>query len=98
MITARIIDSINITTALKAIGQKKSDIQTLILSKSRFKTKGQASKWVRSHGFKTSKVDEKKNTFRYRQKEPSAFIEGSFRTITLTDGVKAVIGRPKKKK
>lgn len=76
---------------------KQTQIQTLILSKEKFKTRADAKKWVVDHDFKSTKIDETSTSFRFRQKEPSDFIEGSFRTITITDGVSAVIGRPKKK-
>lgn len=72
-------------------------VQTLILSKKRFKSAKAASKWVRDNGFKVHKIDETSTSYRFRQREPSKFIKGSFRTITLTTGVKAVVGRLKKK-
>jgi hypothetical protein len=40
-------------------------------------------------------VDETETSWRVRQRSPGEFQEGSFRTIEITDGVKAVIGRPK---
>ena len=63
-----------------------------------FKTKEEAIKWVKDHNFKFSSVDETGTSFRFRQQEPSLFVEGSFRTIELRNGVKAVIGTPKKQK
>lgn len=42
--------------------------------------------------------DETENSFRYRVKDPEKFQDGSFRTIDITDGVKAVIGRLKGEK
>lgn len=74
----------------------KSEVQTLIFSKTRFKAAGDAKVWAKENGFKSNKVDETDESFRLRQKEPGSFQDDSFRTITLTDGVKAVIGRPKK--
>ncbi|MGD2215139.1 MAG: hypothetical protein PVJ64_00230 [Gemmatimonadales bacterium] len=47
------------------------------------------------HGYRADKVDETDETFRLRQREPAEFEEGSFRTITLREGVQAVIGRLK---
>lgn len=69
-----------------------ASVQTLIFSKNRF-TRAQAVKWARDHGFKASKVDETEQSFRLRQAEPSAFQAGTFRTIELTAGIRAVIGR-----
>jgi len=76
------------------IAQEKTTIQTLIFSKDKF-TKQQAKKWAKNHGFKSSNVDETSKSFRLRQKEPTEFKPDSFRTISLADGIKAVIGRPK---
>jgi len=70
----------------------QAEVQTLILSKERFEDRKEARKWVKRQrkDFKTGKVDENENSFRFRQFNPS---ECSSRpsTITLTDGVKAVI-------
>jgi hypothetical protein len=68
-------------------------IQTLIFSKEEF-TKEQAIAWAKEHGFSADKVDETEDSYRIRQVDPSEFKEGSFRTITLKKGVKAVIGIP----
>lgn len=42
-----------------------------------------------------AKPDVKENTIRIRIKNPGLFQQESFRTITLTSGVKAVVGRRK---
>lgn len=73
---------------------KPTEIQTLILSKDRFKSLDAAKKWCKSHDFKTE-VDETKDSYRFRQREPGKYDEGSFHTIELDDGVKAVIGHLK---
>jgi len=69
-------------------------VQSLIFDKKNF-TIEEARKWARDHDFRDDKVDETEDSIRLRQKDPADFIEGSFRTIELTDGVKAVIGRLK---
>lgn len=69
--------------------------QTLIFSKERFKTADAAKEWAKDHGFKAPAVDETENSFRLRQREPGEFVEGSLRTISLTDGVQAVQGHLK---
>lgn len=75
-------------------------IQTVILSKERFETKEDANNWIREHDFiiKVGAPDETEDSWRYRQREPSLFVDGSFRTIEITDGVKAVVGHLKEKK
>ena len=79
---------------LEAAAKDPTKIQTLIFDKAHF-TEAEAKAWAEKHDFKSGDVDETEHSFRLRQREPSEFQKGSFRTITLTDGVKAVIGRPK---
>lgn len=42
-------------------------------------------------------LDVKENSIRVRQRNPDDFQEGTFKTIRITDGVKAVVGKPKGK-
>lgn len=78
---------------------KQTEVQTLILSKETFSTVRAATRWVKEHGFKTrfndKGPDETETSYRFRQRNPGGFQQGSMRTITLTNGVQAVIGRPK---
>jgi len=69
-------------------------IQSLIFDKELF-TAETAKKWALDHDFKADLVDDTGESIRLRQKDPNEFLEDSFRTIELTDGVKAVIGRLK---
>ncbi len=80
--------------------QDPTTIQTVILSKERFETKEEANNWIREHDFiiKVGAPDETEDSWRYRQRPPGDFKEGSFRTIEITDGVKAVVGHLKEKK
>lgn len=64
--------------------------QTYILSKERFKTQAEADKWMDDNNAPRPKVDEKENTFRYRQFDPDRCEEGSARTLRITDGVQIV--------
>jgi hypothetical protein len=76
---------------------KTTTIQTLIFSKDKFKTVAEAHKWISDHGFaETKEPDETETSFRFRQESPENFASGTMRTIDITDGVKAVIGRLKK--
>ena len=68
-------------------------VQSLIFSKDKFSEKS-AKDWAKKHDFIYGYTDEKENTFRIRQQEPSDFT--NMRTIEMTKGVKAVIGCPKK--
>lgn len=70
-------------------------VQTLIFSKERFKSGAEARQWASRNGKKSDKVDETEDSFRLRQMEPDLFVEGSFRTIALSSGIKAVVGKLK---
>lgn len=69
-------------------------VQALIFDQEQF-TRAQAMTWAKDHDFSNSKVDETAESFRLRQIEPSKFVGGSFRTIDISSGIKAVIGRLK---
>lgn len=75
---------------------KTTTVQTVIMARDRFKDVDTAAKWITEHGYAETKTpDETEDSFRFRQEAPEKFVEGSMRTIELTDGVKAVIGRLK---
>lgn len=78
--------------------EKAMKIQTLIFSKDAFDSAAAAQAWAKQHAFRSDKVDETGDSYRLRQVDPSEFDESSFRTITITDGVKAVVGQPKAQK
>lgn len=68
-------------------------VQSLLFDRDVF-TKTDARKWVKSHGFVDLGVDEKPNTWRFRQHEPPEHERDSFRTIYFRPGVQAVVARP----
>jgi HK97 family phage prohead protease len=80
---------------LDAIAEQSMIVQSLIFSKEVFKTADSAKKWATDHGFNADKVDDTEDSFRLRQREPSEFDESTFRTIDITEGVKAVAGKIK---
>lgn len=71
---------------------KPMNIQTLIFDKKKFSSE-EAKSWASAHDFKSSKIDENANSVRLRQRDPGEFT--TMRTISLTDGVKAVVGKSK---
>ena len=73
---------------------QSTTVQTLIFSKKNYSA-AEAKAWAAKHKFHAGKVDENDESVRLRQRDPSEFADGSFRTIALTDGVKAVIGKLK---
>lgn len=79
----------------KSLTQKQTTVQSLVLSKERFKTLTQARQWVKDNGGVSDKVDETTNTFRFRQFNPGRCKEGTFRNKRIADGVIGVICVPK---
>lgn len=74
-------------------------IQSIICSKDVFKSEAEARKWIEEHNFSVEYgVDETDTSYRYRQRDPSDFIDDSFVTVQLTDGVVAVMGKLKENK
>lgn len=71
---------------------KATTVQSIIFSKEVFSSADACREWLRSHDFKVPAVDETETSYRFRQREPSEFVDGSFRTIELRNGVSAVIG------
>lgn len=67
------------------IGRMKSEtiteVQIVIFTKDKW-TQTNAKVWLENHNLKFSKIDETDTSFRFRQREPNEFKEGSFRTIT----------------
>ncbi len=79
---------------LRSLCPEGTEIQTLIFSKNKFPFKLHATKWAKQHKFKHNKVDVEKNTFHLRQQSPKNFRKKGFNTITLTDGIQAIVGCP----
>jgi hypothetical protein len=69
--------------------------QTLIMSKTEFKTKGEAKAWAKEKGFKQDDVRETTASWRLRQRSPEDFNQSSFRMITMRKGVQSVVGHIK---
>lgn len=69
----------------------RTSIQSLLCSKSRFETAGDAAIWAREHQFRADKVDTTAKFYRFRQLDPARCQSGTERTITLTSGVEAVV-------
>jgi phage gp29-like protein len=79
---------------LIALMAEATTVQTVVFDKAKYSAE-QATAWLQENGFKAAKKDETEESLRYRQREPGDFEDGSFRTITLKAGIKAVIGRLK---
>jgi len=93
--TSKFIDIKESKKSKQKLKYRKSGIQSLIFSKGKF-TVASAKAWAKKHGFKYSSVDEPKtsNTIRLRQHNPDLFKQKSFRTKTITEGIKGLIAKP----
>jgi hypothetical protein len=71
-------------------------VQSIVLRKDCF-SYSDAKFWVKGHGYKYDDVDEKENTWRFRQYDPSIFDKMTFRMKYLSDDkcVMAVIAKVK---
>lgn len=67
-------------------------IQSLVLSKDRFLTFEKASQKAEALGLELKKFEEREDAFVFIQRDHGKFKELSLQTITLEDGVDAVIG------
>jgi hypothetical protein len=72
------------------------ETQSLVFDKERF-SRAEAVAWAREHDYKADKVDETEESWRLRQRDPGDFVEDSFRTVELDDGVQAVMGHLKER-
>lgn len=82
-----------VAAAVKSAAGPGSRVQSLIFAKDKYPSAKEAKSWASDHSFKSGKVDETGESFRIRQADPGAF--DHMRTISLTEGVSAVIGFPK---
>lgn len=69
----------------------ESHVQSLLFDRDQF-SRGRAKDWAAKHGQRYGSVHETENHWRLRQDEPGDYRSASFRTVPLTEGVKAVIG------
>jgi len=75
-------------------------LQSVVISKEQFPSLEAARKRAETFG-KTDKVDETPNTYRFRQRDPGDFRDGSFRNVTkdsqpnLPEGVILVMAKLK---
>lgn len=85
----RIVRKVN---PLPARESRSTTVQTLLFPRPRY-SEARAKAWAHAKGFAAPKTDITENYIRIRQKPPSQFKSGSFRTITLgKSGVRAVVG------
>lgn len=69
----------------------RSEVQTVLFDR-RAWSKAAAEAWLRHHGYDARKVDTTEHYHRFRQHDPHHYVPGSFRTITFTSSIKAVVG------
>lgn len=67
-------------------GESSTTVQTIIFAPKDAWTLEEAKAWLSDHDLKSGKVDETEDSFRFRQRDPADFEEGSFKTIPFTGG------------
>lgn len=70
-------------------------VQTVIIKKTLAKSSRQAASIARTHGAKTTKVDETGQSYRFRQHPPENYLPNSFRAFVLNKHVTLVYGTPR---
>ena len=70
----------------------KIGVQSILLDKERFLTFEDAANKAEALGFNLKKTEERNSNFVFTQMDSAEFVELSLQTITLEDGVQAVIG------
>ena len=74
-------------------------IQSVLLNKNHFKTRTNASKYIRKNKWAVnvpSNNKEDKTYYRYRQRQPTRFAKGSFKTKKINAYTSFIIGILKK--
>lgn len=69
-------------------------VQSILFDKEKF-TLTEAKNWLKKHDYKSDKVDETDEYYRFRQRDPDDFDPDSFRTKEIEDGVKFIMGKLK---
>lgn len=74
--------------------RERRELQTILVSKEVAPSEAEAKKKALKYG-RADKVDETEQSFRFRQRPPSDFVEGSFRSFKPEEGVTLVFGQLK---
>lgn len=69
-------------------------VQSLIFSKESFDSES-ALTWAKDHNFKSESAEDGGDSIRIGQRDKQDFVEDTFKTVALTDGVSAVMGKLK---
>jgi 8-oxo-dGTP pyrophosphatase MutT (NUDIX family) len=78
-----------------AVSSEATVIQTILFDRNDY-DEASAAEWLAVHEYHGDALDVTRRYLRYRQYNPEDFYLDSFRTITLTDGIKAVVGIPRR--
>jgi hypothetical protein len=70
--------------------RRKSEVQSVIFYKRLWK-KADAAKWLKDHDFDSKKVDSTRNTWRFRQHEPTKYKRFAMKPVR-EKGILFVIG------
>jgi len=79
---------------MAVIKSKSLTVQSIIFPKSDF-NKRHAESWLEENGFRNRKVDEKKNTLRYRQVSPDKMDRHTYVAKKLANGVSLILAKRK---
>lgn len=74
---------------------RRRSVQVVHALKDRFESAGEARQWCRENDFKSGTIEEGDDAYRFQQHAPASFEDGSLKSVVLTKGVKAMVGKLK---
>lgn len=72
-------------------------VQSVLLSRDKFKTIGDAKEWLVSHGYKYTLPDTTPSYFRFRQRDPQRLeMTHRLRTVKIGDAGNLIVAYPRR--
>lgn len=72
-------------------------VQSVLLSRDKFKTLGEAKEWLTSHGYKYALPDTTPSFYRFRQRDPHRLeMTHRLRTIKIGDAGNLIVAYPRR--
>ena len=72
-------------------------VQSVLLSRDKFKTLGEAKEWLVSHGYKNVLPDTTPSFYRFRQRDPHRLaLTHRLRTIKMGDAGNLIVAYPRR--
>ncbi len=63
----------------------------------RYWNKTNTKAWIKKHNYQIKKIDETPDTYRFRQANPRHFIQSTYRTKNIGNGISLILAKPEKR-